>query len=162
MTPRAPQGGWIIVATFIVAFILTIVPLPGWLAHLRPEWAALVLIYWCMALPQRIGVGIGWITGLFVDVLRAELLGQYALAFALIAYVTLHLHRRVRVFPLWQQAASVLVLIALEQMLILWVKGIMGQSPQSWTYWLPSLTSMLIWPLVYILLRGVRRYYRIT
>lgn len=162
MNPRAPQGSWIIIATFVAALILTIVPLPDWLAQLRPEWAALVLIYWCMALPQRIGVGAGWVAGLFVDVLRAELLGQYALAFALIAYVTLHLHRRVRVFPLWQQAVSILVLIILEQMLVLWVKGIMGQSPQSWTYWLPSLTSMVAWPLVYIVLRGIRRYYRIT
>ncbi len=162
MTPQAHQGGWIIIATFVAALMLTVAPLPDWLGQMRPEWAALVLIYWCMALPQRIGVGVGWIVGLFVDVLRAELLGQYALAFALIAYVTLHLHRRVRVFPLWQQAASILVLIVLEQMLILWVKGIMGQSPHTWTYWLPSVTSMLVWPIVYILLRGIRRYYRIS
>ncbi len=159
---RTRQGGWIVFTTFIAAFVLTIVPMPDWIVLLRPEWAALVLIYWCMALPQRIGVGIGWITGLFVDVLRDGLLGQHALAFGFIAYVTLHLHRRVRVFPIWQQAASVLILIILEQMLILWVKGISGQSPQSWTYWLPSATSMLIWPPVFILLRKIRRYYRIT
>ncbi len=162
MIVRTRQGGWIVFATFIAAFILTILPMPGWLVLMRPEWAALALIYWCMALPQRIGVGIGWTVGLFIDVLRAGLLGQHALAFAFIAYVTLHLHRRVRVFPLWQQATSVLILIVLEQILILWVKGISGQPPQSWTYWLPSLTSMLVWPPVFILLRAIRRYYRIA
>ena len=72
-------GGWIIVTSFLAALALTVLPLPDWVALIRPEWVALVLIYWCMALPGRVGVGFAWITGLLLDVLRAGLLGQHAL-----------------------------------------------------------------------------------
>ena len=156
------HGGWVIFTSFIVAFIFTIFPLPNWLALLRPEWVALVLIYWCMALPQRIGVGIGWVAGLLLDVLRAGLLGQHALSLCIVAYVTIKLYQRIRVFPLWQQALSIFVLIALHQMLMLWIKGITGQASQSWSYWLPSVSSMLIWPVVYIVMRNLRRHFRVT
>ena len=156
------HGGWVIFASFFVAFLLTIFPLPHWLALLRPEWVALVLIYWCMALPQRISVGIGWIAGLLLDVLRAGLLGQQALSLGVIAFITVKLYQRIRVFPVWQQAVSVMVLIALHQILILWVNGITGQPSQTWAYWLPSLSSMLIWPLVYITLRNLRRHFRVS
>jgi len=160
-TPRK-QGGWVIAASFVAAMILTIVPLPGWLAPLRPEWVALVLIYWCMALPQRVGVGIGWGVGLLTDVLRAGLMGQHALSFGIIAYVTHHLYQRLRIFPPWQQAFSILVLIALHQMLMLWVKGITGQPSGSWMYWLPTFSSMLLWPALFILLRGLRRRFKVS
>ncbi len=155
------RGGWVIAATFAAALTLTVIPLPHWLAPLRPEWTVLVLIYWCMALPERIGVGIGWGVGLLMDVLRAGLMGQHALSFGIIAYITHHLYQRLRVFPLWQQACSVLVLTALHLLLMLWVKGITGQPTGSWPYWLPALTSMLLWPPLFVFLRGLRRHYKI-
>lgn len=156
------HNGGIIVASFVVAFMLTIVPLPGGLAMLRPEWAAMVLIYWCLALPQRVSVGYGWLAGLFLDVLRGALLGQHALGFAVIAYLSVKLHRRIRVFPLWQQALSVTVFVALEQLLVLWVQGMTGQGRGGLTYWLPSLVSGLLWPAVFLLLRRLRRRFRVT
>lgn len=156
------KGDSIILASIIFAFILTIFPLPDWLALLRPEWVALTLLYWCMALPQRIGIGTAWTTGLFLDVLRDGLLGQQALSLSIIVFITLTMYRRIRVAPLWQQAFSILVLILLHQLLILWIKGITGRPPSSWTYWLPSLTSMLIWPLVFMGLRELRRNFRIS
>jgi rod shape-determining protein MreD len=151
------HGGWIIAFTFIVALMLTMLPLPDWAALYRPEWVAMVLIYWCLALPDRVGVGIGWSAGLLLDVVKGALLGQHALALALVAYLTLHLHQRVRVFPLWQQSLFVLLMVALNQLLVLWVKGIIGLQPDSWLYWLPSLTSMLLWPWVFLILRDLRR-----
>jgi len=156
------HGDWVILSSFIVAFILTIFPLPDWLALLRPEWAALVLIYWCMALPQRIGVGIAWIVGIFLDVLRAGLLGQQALSLCVVAYVTIKMYQRIRVFPLWQQALSVSVLIGLHLMLTLWIKGIAGQPISTWSHWLPAISSMLVWPPVYFVLRNLRRRFRVT
>lgn len=156
------QGGGIIVISFIAALALTIVPLPGWLAVLRPEWAALVLIYWCMALPNRVGVGVGWTVGLLVDVLRAGLLGQHALTFAIIAYITLQLYQRIRVFPLWQQACSVLLLIFLHLILQMWIMGISGDTGHRWTWLLPALSSMLVWPLLFLGLRDLRRRFRVS
>lgn len=156
------HGGGIIVLTVLGALMLTIVPLPSWLAMLRPEWAAMVMIYWCLALPQRVNVGYAWLVGLFIDVLRGALLGQHALGFAVIAYLTVKLHRRIRVFPLWQQGLSVMVFVALEQLLVLWVQGMTGQPRESWAYWLPSVVSGLLWPWTFVFLRRLRRRFRVS
>jgi rod shape-determining protein MreD len=155
------QGGWIIFTSFIIALMLTMVPLPDWVELLRPEWVTLVLIYWCMALPERIGIGIAWMLGLLLDVLHGAVFGQYALALVIIALLTLKFHQRIRLYPLWQQAIVVMAFILLEQLLVLWVKGVIGQSPGTWLYWLPSLTSMLFWPWVFLLLRDLRRHYSV-
>lgn len=162
MNARKRQGGEIIALSFIVALVLTVFPLPDMLATFRPEWVALFLIYWCMALPDRVGVGIAWLLGLMLDVLRAGLLGQNAMTLAVIAYITLKLYQRLRVFPLWQQSLSIFVLISLHQMLNLWVKGMTGQAIDLWTYWLPSISSMFVWPLVYLMLRALRRQLKVS
>jgi rod shape-determining protein MreD len=154
--------GWVIAATFAASLVLEIIPLPDWLAPFRPEWPAMVLIYWCLALPQRVGVGIGWSVGLTVDVLRGALLGQHALGYAVIAFLALKLHRQIRVFPIWQQALIVMVFIALHQLLVLWVLGMIGKSQGSFIYWLPTLSSALLWPWMFTGLRGVRRRFRVT
>ena len=156
------RGGWLILFSFVLALALTIVPLPAMLELFRPEWMAMVLIYWCMAVPTRVGVSVGWLVGLMLDVSRDALLGQYALAFALIAFLTLHLHQRLRVFPLWQQALSVGVLIMLECLIVLWIKGLTGQSPGIWKMMVPAFSSLLFWPIIYLLLRYMRRAYQVS
>lgn len=155
------RGGLVIFFSFIAALMLTLVPLPDWAAYLRPEWVSLVLIYWCMALPDRVGVGIGWVAGLFLDVIHGAVLGQYALALALVAYFTLTLHRRIRVFPILQQMLVVLLLVLFQQLVVIWVKGFIGETPQSMRYWLPSLTSMLLWPWLFVILRDLRRKHQV-
>jgi rod shape-determining protein MreD len=141
--------------------MFAIIPLPVNLETARPEWVALVLIYWCMAIPERIGVGYGWIVGLLLDVLKGSLLGQHALALAVVAYITLKLYRRMRVFPLWQQSMVILFMLILHQLLILWFDGIVGNPEKNWLYWLASLTGMLLWPGVFLVLRGTRRFYKV-
>ncbi|MBI5450450.1 MAG: rod shape-determining protein MreD [Gammaproteobacteria bacterium] len=150
-----------IATTFLLAYVLTIVPLPSWLSTVRPEWVALVIIYWCMALPGRIGIGTAWLSGLLLDVLTAGLLGQHALSFALIAFITIQLYQRLRLFPLWQQALTVLLMVILHLMIIMWIKGVTGATGENWSYWLPAVSSMLLWPAVFITLREVRRRYNI-
>ena len=154
-----PRGGIIIVATFVVALLLTILPLPQWMVSFRPEWVALILIYWCMALPQRVGVISGWGLGLLLDGLKGAVLGQHALALAIIAYLTYKVHQQVRVYPMWQQALSVMGLLLLYQLLVLWVSGIIGVKSQTWLYWLPTLSSTLLWPWLYLILRDLRRHF---
>jgi len=154
---QGSRGGGVIFISFLVALILAILPLPDWAAPYRPAWVVLVLIYWCMALPVRVSVGAGWIAGLMLDLLNGALLGQNALAYAVVAYVTVVLHQRLRVFPLWQQALSVLLLVALGQLLVLWVLGIVDAAPNSLQFWLPSVTSMLLWPWLFVILRDARR-----
>ncbi len=115
-----------------------------------------------MAVPDRVGVGIGWLVGLFLDVIHGAVLGQYALALALIAYFTLSLHQRMRIYPLVQQSLVVLVLVLMQQLLITWIRGYLGQSPDSLAHWLPALTSMLLWAWLFIILRDLRRHFRVT
>lgn len=155
------HGGATILLSFVFALLLQMFALPDWAESLRPDWVALVLIYWCIALPGRVGVGTGWLTGLMLDVANGGLLGQNALTLAIVAYLALRLHQRIRLFPLWQQSVSVLLLITLHLMLVLWIKGIVGQSAETWAYWLPALTSMFVWPMVFVVLRGLRRNYRV-
>jgi rod shape-determining protein MreD len=161
MAAHSRHGGLAIFGTFVIALMLVALPLPGWAQQLRPEWVVLVLIYWCMALPHRFGIGYSWLAGLFVDVMTGTLLGQHALAYAVVAYVVIKLHQRVRVFPVWQQALLVLVLVLLSQLLTLWIKGAIDRVPESWTYWLPSVSSTLLWPWVFLLLRDIRRRFRV-
>lgn len=159
MTDAARLGGWVILTSLIFALMLTLMPLPVGVALYRPEWVALVLIYWCLALPERVGLGAAWGMGLLLDVVTGALLGQHALSLTVVAHIAVRLHRRIRQFPLWQQALSVLWLIGIHQLLLLWVKGISGLAPATWRYWLPSIISMLLWPCVFVILRQLRRRY---
>ena len=157
-----PRRSWVIALSFLTALMLTLAPLPSWASLLRPEWVILVLIYWCLAMPHRVGIGTAWSMGLLLDVATGTLLGQHALAFALVAYIVLKLYMRIRAFTLWQQALSVLALVFIEQMLVLWITGMTNQPPWRWGYLLPTLTSMLLWPPIFLLLRNVRRTLRVT
>ena len=156
------HGGGIILLTFIIALLLTVIPLPDWARYLRPDWVGLVLIYWCMALPERVGVTTGWFMGLLVDLLTGAVLGQHALSLTIVAYLTLKFHQRLRLFPVAQQALTILVLLILHQLLALWISRIIGRPAAPWYFWMPSLLGMLIWPLVYTTLRGLRRGFRVN
>ena len=156
------HGTPVIVLSFILALMLTIVPLPAWAEEIRPQWVVLVLIYWSMALPQRVSVGSGWLMGLLLDVVYNAVLGQHALALAFIAFLTAHLHQRLRIFPQSQQAIVILVFCVIYNLIILWIKGITGSAPSVWLIVIPSFTTALVWPLVFIILRHARRYYRVT
>ena len=155
-------GGKVIFVSFILAFALTIMPLPDGLEMLRPEWIIMVLVYWIMALPDRVGVGVAWIVGLLLDVARDALLGQYALTLALIAFIVINLHQRLRVFPLWQQALAIALLVILQYILVFWIKGMTGQLPQFWKMLLPTVSTLIFWPPVFLVLRQVRRRYQIS
>jgi len=156
------HAGWVIVVTFVAALMLTMMPLPEWARTLRPQWVTMVLIYWCMALPDRIGIGWGWVLGLLLDVAYGSVLGQNALALALIAYLVALLYQRLRLFPQSQQAIIVALLISLQLLISLWVKGATGAAPDRWTYWLTVLTSTLLWPWAFLLLRDLRRRFQVT
>lgn len=156
------QGKWIIFFSFVIALMLTAMPLPEWASSWRPMWVAMVLIYWCMAVPDRVGIGIGWTSGIFLDVLQGTLLGQNALGLAILAFFVQKSHQRMRVFPLTQQAVLVCIYALIYLLISLWVRGITGVPPQSWTFWMPAFTSMLLWPWLFVILRDVRRKYHVS
>ena len=103
--------------TLFVAFMLTIMPLPEWMVEFRPDWVTLVLIYWAMALPTRMGVTIAWVTGLILDVSHGAILGQHALGLMLVIYIVHIQHQRLRVVSLVQQAIVIFFLLLLKQLI---------------------------------------------
>jgi rod shape-determining protein MreD len=148
----------IIAASLLVALVLSILPWPVWTEQFRPDWVALVLIYWCIALPTRVGVGTAWSVGLILDVLYGSMLGENALAKSLVAFLAVRFHLQLRMFPRWQQAVVVLLLVASNNLLVLWIKHLAGQAPSTWSYLTPSIVSMLLWPWLFVILRDIRRH----
>ncbi len=150
------HGGPVILFTFAAALVLTIIPLPESLRLYRPDWVGLVLIYWCLALPDRIGIFYGWLVGLLLDVLTSSLLGLHALALCLVAYLSLRIHQQIRVYPLWQQALAVMILLSVHQLVLLWVNGILGRPGPGFSYWVPPVIGAVLWPLIFSILRALR------
>ena len=111
-----------------------------------------MVIYWVIAQPHRFGVVSAWITGLVLDVLVNNTLGQNALALAAIAYTTYLLHMRIRVFPLWQQCLSILVLVGIFMLVNLMIMRAVYTTATTMMYWVPALMSALIWPWMVLLL----------
>lgn len=161
MSPNT-RGRVVLIATFAVAITMNILPGPKWAEPFIPDWVALTLIYWCMALPHRVSVGTGWTLGFILDVLYGSLLGQHALAKSVIAFVTVKLHPQLRMFPRWQQAVSVLVLLVINQLIVVWIRGAIGQAPGTVAYWTPSIVGMVLWPWLFVILRDLRRRWQMA
>jgi penicillin-binding protein 2 len=88
-----------VIVTIIVSIMLMVMPLPDWALAFRPDWVALILIYWAMMLPRTWSVGSAWIVGLVLDVAQGTILGQHALALCFIVFMTVRFHLLMRVFP---------------------------------------------------------------
>jgi rod shape-determining protein MreD len=149
---------WVIFISFFIAYLLAIVPFPDWAMNYRPEWVPMVLIYWVMALPYRIGIGSAWVAGLLMDILEGSILGLNGLSLVIIAYITLSLHLRLRMFSSLQQSGLVLVLVGLNLMMCHWLQIVTGQTVASnLLFLMAALTSAVIWPSLFHLLRQIRR-----
>ena len=154
---------WIaIVLSILIALILALLPMPDWTIWLRPAWVLMVLIYWVINVPYRVGIGAAWAMGLLLDLLTGTLLGEHALAFTIVAYFVIRIHMRLRMYHILQQGLSILFFVFLYQFILYCVQGFIGELPRSHLYWLSSVTSMLLWPWLSILLRDYRRWFKVA
>lgn len=147
----------VIYLSLVVALILAILPLPDWVQIFRPNWVALVLIYWSMALPKRVGLWFAFFTGIILDTSQGTLLGQHTLGLVVIIFINMNFYQRIRVLALAQQAIYVFVLLLINQLIIAWVEGIMGRPTPMLTFFGAPFIGMLIWPWVFVVLRDIRR-----
>lgn len=147
----------VIYLSLLAGLILMILPLPDWVQAYRPNWVALTLIYWSMALPRKVGLWYAFFTGLLVDTLLGTLLGEHALALVIIMYVNMNLYQRIRVLSLSQQSVYIFSLLFIYQLIISWVEGVMGRSTPLSLYLGAPVISTLIWPWVFVILRDIRR-----
>ena len=153
---RPPQP-WFVLLTLLVALVANMAPASGVFMALRPDFLAVVLLYWCIQAPRYVGVGTAWFVGLVMDVADATLFGQHALAYAVLAYGAEYFRRRVLRFPLWQQAVQVAALLVLCALLVLLVRFVGGAPLPTWSYVTPPLVGALMWPLVSVLLQTPQR-----
>jgi rod shape-determining protein MreD len=147
----------VIYASLVVALILMILPLPDWAQIYRPNWMALVLIYWSMALPGRVGLWFAFFSGIVLDTSLGTILGQHTLALVVVIYFNLNFYQRIRVLALAQQAIYVFALLLINQVVVAWVEGIMGRPTPLMAYFGAPLVGMIIWPWVFVILRDIRR-----
>ncbi|MFV0276019.1 MAG: rod shape-determining protein MreD [Parahaliea sp.] len=156
------HGYWVVIASLMAAMVLAVLPLPHWMGWLRPEWVALVLVYWCIALPQRVGVVVAVFAGLAMDLLEGARLGQNIFALAVVSLLSVALYERLRLYSLWQQGGVVFALVGLHQLICQWVQNLEGVGARALLFLLPALTSALMWPLVLHTLRALRRYFQVA
>ncbi|MBV1910377.1 MAG: rod shape-determining protein MreD [Kangiellaceae bacterium] len=151
------KGTMVIILSFVMAMFMNILPLPDVINLFKPDWVALVLVYWVMAVPNRVGVLTGWLVGLFVDVLYGTVFGLHAMTFALIAYLIQMTFHRLRLFPRWKQSLNIAVVIGVHMLLGLVLRNFVEPVSSDYVYWLPLVGVLLFWPWVFVLLRDVRR-----
>jgi rod shape-determining protein MreD len=152
-----PVKPWFVLITLLAGLALNMLPLSGVALAVKPDFLALVLLYWCIQEPRLIGVGIAWCLGLLMDVADATVFGQHALAYAVLAYAAEYFRRRVLRFPLWQQAAQVALLLLFCSALVALVRVVGGAPLPRWTYGVGSLTGALLWPPLTVLLQWPQR-----
>ena len=153
---------WVIPLSFFAALCLDVMPLgPVWTGW-APDWVSLVLVYWCLAVPLHIGVGVGWLVGLLLDLATFGLIGRFALTKALIAYLAQRFSLRVRTFPVWQQSCAVFLLLGVEALILTLMALIMGEMEAGRPgRWVAVLAAALLWPVVFNILRHTRRWARL-
>jgi rod shape-determining protein MreD len=162
MEGREQRGVWVIGLTFLAAFLLAVIALPQWSLWARPEWLALVLIYWTIALPHRVGIFTGLIVGVLLDSIEGAVFGQNAFSLMVVALLSLVLYQRLRVFNVLQQAGTVFILVGINQLICQWVQNLQGRGTDSLLFLLPAFSSAMIWPVVFHVLRSLRRHYRVS
>src|SRR5262245_38596036 len=148
-----------IVASFALALLLNFLPWRD--LRLVPDFAALVLVFWCVRQPRLIGLGVAWSLGLLTDAGNGVLLGQHALAYSLLAFLSIWLSRRILWFGPWTQALHVgaMLLVALGVTLV--VRMVAGDPFPGWPILVGPLAGAVLWPAAsWLLLMPQRRIER--
>ena len=146
----------LVILTVFAAILLSLLPLPEVLAPFKPYWVAMVVIYWSLETHDMIGMGLAFVTGLVLDILSGSLMGMHALSLVVIVFLVGRFRSRLRFFPPWQQALSVLALLVNDRIILIWITILLGEPIPTWRYWLAPLVGMALWPWVFLFLDRIR------
>jgi rod shape-determining protein MreD len=141
MLGRTPSTG-MITASFVIALVLEMLPWGGWLV---PDFLALVLVFWNVFQPRRVGIALAWLLGVVMDVHSGALLGQHALAYSVLSYGAIALHRRLLWYSIAGQALQLLPLFLLANLVVIVVHLFMTGVGPSWTYFVSPVLTALLW-----------------
>lgn len=153
---RARLQNWIFSGSLLAAFLLQLMPLPPGAEPFKPYCLGLVVVYWAIEAPERMGLGLAFALGLVGDLLVGELLGEQAMRLVVLAFIVLRFRSRLRFFPLGQQALAVLALLLNDRVVTLMIRGFSGEAMPPATFWIAPLTGTLAWPMLYVLLDNLR------
>ena len=142
--------------TITAAVLLTLLPLPEILLPFKPYWVAMVVIYWTLETQDMVSLGLAFIIGLVLDVLSGSLMGLHGLSLVVMVFLVQRFRSRLRFFPPWQQALSVLALLVNDRIILIWITALLGEPMPTWKYWLPPLVAMVLWPWLFLLLDRIR------
>ncbi len=122
-----------------------------------PDLLAVTLVFWAVHQPLRIGVGVAFVFGLAMDVHQGALLGQHALAYTVLGFLAISMHRRLLWFGVPNQAVQVLPLFVAAHVLELLVRMASGGSFPGLTYFIAPVLEAMLWPVVSVLLLAPQR-----
>lgn len=146
-----PARSWFIFTTLLLALFANLIPFGR--LPLVPDWVALVLTFWCVHQPLKIGMGTAFLLGLMMDIANASIMGQHALAYVLIAFAAGGLSRRILWFPLALQATHVLPILLGAQLVMLLTRMVSGAEFPGLLWFASSFVATALWhPLTYLLL----------
>ena len=146
-----------IIATLIAAALLNMMPWSGWALWLRPDFVALVVLYWVIEQPRRVGFTAAFSLGLLMDVAEGALLGQHSLSYCILAFAGIALNCRVRMFSLTSQVVHVIPLLLVNDLIVLGVRLLAGADFPGYRYFFGTFIAGALWPLVSVLLKLPQR-----
>ena len=160
MTPLArpqeillPVTTALITFTVLCALLVNLVPLPSRVLEMRPDFCAVVLIYWGVHQPRRIGFTVAFLLGLSIDLVDASLFGQHALTYVALMFAAIGVHRRVLNFSLVGQSLHILPLLIAGELIMIAVRLLAGGELPGPTYFLGAVFGGLLWIPLSVLFR---------
>jgi rod shape-determining protein MreD len=152
LLPANPIFIWL---SLLAALMLNMLPLGRvpWM----PDFLALVLVFWSVHQPQRVGIGASFVFGLFMDVHQAALLGQHAWSYTALSFFAITIHRRLLWFTVPSQALQVLPLFAAAHAIELAIRLLSGGVFPGWPLLLAPAIESVLWPVVSVLLLAPQR-----
>ncbi|WP_292926561.1 rod shape-determining protein MreD [Nitrosomonas sp.] len=140
-----PASNWFIAASLVAALILNFLPLQEDILVFRPDFVAIAIAYWNISHPHKMGMGVAFGMGLMMDVGNTGILGQHALAYCVIVYLTLIFGRRLRLFNSMQQAPQIGLILLIVQIVIVLVAVSGGSALPDGQYFFATVTGTLLW-----------------
>lgn len=148
-----PVKSAFVALTLIVALIVNLLPWSGLLLAVKPDFAALLVLYWCVHQPRKVGFATAWLTGLTMDIADGSLFGLHALAYSLLAFTGIVLHRRVLMFTMKDQILHVIPILMLNDVVVLAVRNFAGYDFPGFGYFAGSFIAGALWPVMCFLLK---------
>lgn len=164
MGPRKVSNSgvfWAVSLSVFVALVLTALPAPEVLFNFWPDWVALVLFYWALMMPERVGPWVGFLVGTLMEALFVKSFGVLGLGFATLLFVINGVHLQLRVLSVWQQMIVVTLFIGIFKLVTGWLYGLIEGFALSGEYFYSLLGCMVIWPFLFILMQELRRLARL-